>query len=162
MTLTLQHVNPAGSRVYMGALTGGAEVRTALTETARRLAIGAASVELLGGLTEVELSYYDFVGRARQPPLTITRPLEIVAGHGTLSLMDEAPHLHLHLLLAFRDPSAPTGVTVTGGHVIRAVAFAVEFTLTTYEGAPVRRTLHPATGLQLWALPIFGEAGQPS
>ncbi|NJN79470.1 MAG: hypothetical protein HC797_02830 [Anaerolineales bacterium] len=37
-----------------------------------------------------------------------------------------------------------------GGHAARAIAFAVEFTLTVYIGEKVTREMHEGTGLQLW------------
>jgi predicted DNA-binding protein with PD1-like motif len=103
----------------------------------------------------VELTAYDFVRQERQPALIFTRPLEIIAGHGTISWLENEPHVHTHLTLSFRDAAAPHGIAVIGGHAARAVAFAVEFTLHIYDGEPVRRALHPATGLQLWALPTM-------
>ncbi|NJN55347.1 MAG: DNA-binding protein [Anaerolineae bacterium] len=79
--------------------------------------------------------------------------VRIIAGHGTISLLNGRPHLHLHCTLSFRDETAPHGIAVIGGHVARALAFAVEFTLTAYVGTAVHRAPHPQTGLQLWQLP---------
>jgi hypothetical protein len=153
MSVTLLHVNSEQTRVYMGTITGGVNVHEALAEMARVQAIQTATIELLGGLHEVELTAYDFEQQLRQPPMVFTRPLEIIAGQGTISLLDGRPHIHLHMALAFRDTAALHGITVIGGHVARALAFAVEFTLTAYEGTAVHRALHPPTGLQLWQLP---------
>ena len=83
--------------------------------------------------------------------MVFTRPLEIIAGHGTISLLDGSPHIHLHLTLAYRDERSPTGIQVIGGHAAKAIAFAVEFTLTAYDGAPLHRAKHGGTGLMLWA-----------
>lgn len=151
--ITLQHINPTATRVYMGTLTGGVEVHPALIEVARAQAIHTATFELLGGLTEVEFRSFDFEGQKRKPPITFTRPMEIVSGHGTLSLLDGEPNVHLHLAVAFGDTDTPHGISVVGGHVTRAVAHALEFTLTAYEGAPVHRKLDEGTGLMLWKLP---------
>lgn len=153
MTVTLQPVNPAGTRAFMGTLTDHADVHASLAEVARTLKVSAGAFELLGGLTAVEFSEYDFVTQHRKPPLIFERALEIVSGHGTLSLLDGEPFVHLHLVCAFRDESAPHGIVIVGGHAARAVAFAVEFTLTAYDGAPVHRMLHADTGLKLWHLP---------
>lgn len=146
-----QQVNPAGSRVFFGTLTGGEAVHEALAAFARAQRIQAATVELLGGLTEAAFTEYDFVARERKPALTFARAMEIVNGHGTISLLDGAPHVHLHLVLSFRDAAAPHGIAVIGGHCARATAFAVEFVLTAYDGAPVARAYDEGTGLQLWA-----------
>jgi predicted DNA-binding protein with PD1-like motif len=44
---------------------------------------------------------------------------------------------------------------VIGGHASRAIAFAVEFTLTVYDGESVNRQMHEGTGLNLWGLAEF-------
>lgn len=150
--MTLQHVNPNGSRAFMGTLTEGADVHAALAQVARAQNITAGTFELLGGLVEAEFTEYDFVKQERKPALKFVRALEIVAGHGTVSLLDNEPFVHLHLVCSFRDESAPNGMALIGGHAARAVAFAVEFTLMAYDGAPVHRALHAGTGLKLWNL----------
>jgi uncharacterized protein len=146
----MKQVNSTNTRVFMGSLTGGVEVREALAAAAAAHHIQTGTVELLGGLHDVELTAYDFVTRQRQKPLVWQRPLEIIAGHGTISLLEGQPHVHLHLTLAYRDDAAATGITVIGGHCGRALAFAVEFTLTAYDGSPMQRTWHEETGLWLW------------
>lgn len=153
MSISVAQINTQGIRVFMGTLTDGVAVHEALAAVAERHAIHAATFELLGGLSAVELTAYDFARQTRHEPLILTRPLEILSGHGAISRLHGAPHVHTHLTLAFRDPAAPHGVAVIGGHAARAVAFAVEFTLTAYDGVIVRRQPHPTTGLLLWDLP---------
>ncbi|GIK55676.1 MAG: DNA-binding protein [Chloroflexi bacterium] len=155
MSITLASFTPQPIHLLMGTLSDGEAIHTALAAVARAHHIQAATFELLGGLTEVEFSAYDFVNQVRLRPLVFSGALEIVAGHGTISLLNGAPHVHTHLTLAFRDERAPQGIAIIGGHVARAIAFAVEFTLTVYAGTAVHRALHPATGLQLWNLPAW-------
>lgn len=150
MSMTFYPVATQGIRVFMGVLSGGEPVHEALARLAEAHGIVAGTVELLGGLTEVELTAYDFLRRERLAPLVLQGNLEIVAGHGTISRLDGRPHVHLHLALAWRDDASPHGVALVGGHAARALAFAVEFTLTAYDGAPMARRLDPATGLALW------------
>lgn len=154
MTISLQQVNSA-PRVFMGTLTDNANVHEAVAQAARAVQAATGTFELLGGLTEVEFAEYDFVTQTRKPPLKFARALEIVAGHGTLSLLDGEIFVHTHLMCSFRDETAPTGIALVGGHATRALAFAVEFTLTAYDGAPVTRALRAGTGLKLWDLPML-------
>ena len=150
MAVSLAQVNTQATRVFMGTLTNGEAVHDAFVQIAAAENIQAATFDLLGGLTEVALGEYDFVRQVRKEPLVFERPLEILSGHGTISRLDGRPHIHLHLTLSFRDETAPHGVALIGGHALRAVAFAVEFTLTVYDGRPLNRALHAGTGLQLW------------
>jgi predicted DNA-binding protein with PD1-like motif len=152
MAHTLQQVNTRAIRVFMGTLTDGETLHTALAGIASAENIHAATFDLLGGLTEVTLGEYDFLTHTRREPRHFRRSLEILSGHGTISRLDGVPHVHTHLTLSFRDESAPHGIALIGGHAIHAVAFAVEFTLTAYDGVPVNRLLHPGTGLPLWHL----------
>jgi predicted DNA-binding protein with PD1-like motif len=151
MPLSFTPVATQGLRVFMGVITDGEPLHQALAHVAAAHDIGAATVALLGGLTEVELTAYDFATQQRLPPRVYRGSLEIVAGHGTISRLEGQPHVHLHLVLACRDATA--GMVLVGGHVARALAFAVEFTLTAYDGVVVSRRPHASTGLALWAWP---------
>jgi predicted DNA-binding protein with PD1-like motif len=155
MPITLSHINTQSTRVFMGTLTNGEVIHAAFTKIADAENIHAATFEMLGGLTEVEFTEYDFINKIRKEPLVFARPLEILSGHGTISRLKNEAHVHTHLTLSFRDESAPNGIAVIGGHAARAIAFAVEFTLTIYDGVPVNRSMHEGTGLQLWDLPAF-------
>ena len=153
MTTTIKQVNPARTRVFTGTITDDADVHTSLLEVAEKHGIQTATFELLGGLREVEFRAFDFDSQQRKAPLPIKRALEIVAGHGTIAILDGKPHIHLHLAVAYQDSEAPNGIIVLAGHCAKATAFAIEFTLTAYEGNPVHRTKHEGTGLMLWDLP---------
>ena len=155
MTTTIKQVNPSGSRVFMGTLTDNADIHTSLIEVAEKHGIQTATFELLGGLREVEFRAFDFDSQQRKAPLYFKRALEIVAGHGTISLLDGKPHVHLHLAVAYQDSESPNGIVVLAGHVAKAIAFAIEFTLTAYDGNPAHRTKHEDTGLMLWDLPTL-------
>jgi predicted DNA-binding protein with PD1-like motif len=137
----------------MGTITADSDVHIALAEIAEKHGIQTATIELLGGLREVEFRAFDFDSQQRKVPLTFKRALEIVAGHGTISMLDNKPHVHLHLAVAYQDSESPKGIVVLAGHVAKAIAFAIEFTLTSYEGNPVHRSLDKGTGLMLWNLP---------
>jgi predicted DNA-binding protein with PD1-like motif len=148
MTTHIRQVNPAGTRVYMGTLSGGVPVHESLAEVAQSLNIQTATFELLGGLTEIDFTAYDFTTQTRLPPVKFIGGLEICAGHGTISLMpDDSLHIHTHLLISWREGEH---IRMAGGHCARAIVYAVEFTLTVYDGAPMRRATHTATGLMLW------------
>ncbi len=158
MTITLAHINIKSTRVFMGTLTSAQNIHKAFAKIADSQNIQAATFEMLGGLTEVEFTEYDFINKIRREPLVFVRPLEILSGHGTISRLNGEAHVHSHLTLSFRDESARNGISVIGGHAARAIAFAVEFTLSVYDGVPVNREMHEGTGLQLWSLPALDDS----
>lgn len=157
MPISLAQVNTQAVRVFMGTLTNGEAIHDAFAQIAQEQNIFAATFEMLGGLTEVELSAYDFVNQVRGESLVCKRPLEILSGHGTIARLNGRPHVHTHLTLSFRDPAALHGIALIGGHAVRAIAFAVEFTLTVYDGLPVNRAMHAGTGLNLWELTKYNK-----
>ena len=137
----------------MGTLTEDADVHISIIEVAEKHNIQTATFELLGGLQEVEFRAFNFDSQQRKAPLNFKRALEIVSGHGTISILDGKPHVHLHLAVAYQDSESLNGIVVLAGHVTKAIAFAIEFTLTAYYGDPVHRAKHESTGLMLWNLP---------
>lgn len=147
--IACRQVNLTETRVFMGTLTDGISIHAGLKDVAHTNKIHTATFDLLGGLHSVALTAYDFERQERLEPLILKRPLEIIAGHGTISLLEGEPHIHLHLALSYREGDQ---IRVVGGHAATAIAFAVEFTLTAYGGAPVKRGLHAKTGLMLWNL----------
>lgn len=151
MSIHLQHVNPVGTRAYMGTLTDGIALHDALRTIAQKRDIQCATFELLGGLTEVTFTAYDFLQQKRRDPITLNGAFEIISGHGTISQHQNQPHIHTHLTLAYYDTDGK--LALVAGHAAHARVFAVEFTLIAYDGAPPQRQLHPDTGLQLWHLP---------
>ena len=136
----------------MGTMSNRADIHAVLAKTAVSHNITAATFEMLGGLHDITFTAYDFENQERLEPIVLKRPLEIVSGHGTISLLDGQPHVHMHLSVSFRDDAYPHGIGVVGGHVAEATAFAVEYTVTAYDGEPVHRALHEKTGLMLWGI----------
>lgn len=155
MTVHARLVNPQKTRVFMGTIVDRADVHQSIAEVARANDITTATFELLGGLHKVEFTAYDFEQQMRLEPISFERAMEIVAGHGTISLLDNELHVHLHLALAYRDEQSDTGIRIIGGHAAVALAYAAEFTLTAYDGASVHRSEHQGTGLNLWDLPLL-------
>jgi uncharacterized protein len=158
MSLRVRQVNPAGTRTFMCVLTDGAMLHDALVELAAQHAIHTASFDLLGGLHRVELATYDFATRQRLSPVTYSGFLEVLAGHGTLALLDGKPAAHIHAVISHRDVGNPSA-TIIGGHVVSASAFALEITLHAYDGEPVTRALDHSSGLMLWNLPPVNNGG---
>jgi len=153
MSISIRQVNPHGTRTYMGTITADADIHLALADVAEKHRIQTATFNLLGGLRQIEFRAFDFDSQQRKAPLRFQRALEIVSGHGTIALLDGKPHIHMHLAVAYQDAESPTGIVVVAGHAAKAIAFAVEFTLNAYDGAPVHRTLDEGSGLMLWDLP---------
>jgi hypothetical protein len=109
----------------------------------RELGIQAATIQVIGGLEQATVGYYDPEGD-RYLPIT-TGHVEITAGLGNLSVRDGEPFIHLHLTLGHRDGSC------VGGHAMDGCrAYVVEAYLRRLDGpAPVRQQV-PGMHLKVW------------
>lgn len=148
MAIQMRHINPAGTRVFMGQFLRE-EIHPALTRIMTEQNIRAGSVQLMGTMTDVEFRAYDFTTKTRRAPIMFSGALEIVNAQGHLSMNDGQPHVHLHASVTVPH----SGIWVAGGHVQRAVAFAVEFTLWAYDGDELVRRFDHDVGLSIWDVP---------
>ena len=133
--------------VHLVRLERGDDVYDTLTGFVRDRGIRAATVTALGAVERAALRYYDQTER-RYQDFVIDRPLEVVAAVGNVSLLDDAPFLHLHASLTDEAGHGHGGHVNTG-----TVAFALEATIVELDGSPPVRQFDPATGLTLWGPP---------
>ena len=84
MPVGMRPVNPQGPRVFMGTITGDANLHEAILACCRAHDVQCGTVEMLGGLREAQFTAYDFERQERLAPITVKGALEIVAGHGSI------------------------------------------------------------------------------
>ena len=148
MSIRMQQVNAQATRVYMGTILNE-ELHPAISRLMIELNIRAGSVQCIGGLTDVEFRNYDIISKTRRAPIIFSGSLEFVNSLGHLSYFEGSPHVHLHATVTVPH----SGIWVAGGHVQRAMASAVEFTVRAYDGMELIRRLDEETGLSLWEQP---------
>ncbi|OPL16265.1 MAG: DNA-binding protein [delta proteobacterium MLS_D] len=129
---------------YMGRLSRGSDILEAVNELCRREGIRLGRVEAIGAVEKARLGYYDQQAREYRYN-QLDRPLEITSLSGNISLRDGEPFVHAHITLADSD-----GRTY-GGHLAEGnIAFACEFMVEVFEGAPLERRFDEETDLYLW------------
>ncbi len=108
-------------------LDSGDDLFARLVEISRAERIGAGIVVSgIGMLRDLELGYYDGSTYQRRE---FREPHELVALHGSIARVEEAPSLHLHAGLAGPDHR------LVGGHLFRArVEILNEILLETFPG----------------------------
>lgn len=126
-------------------LTNGADLLEELVAACGEVGAKAAAIEVIGAVSTLELGFYH-QDRKEYESLTFDGAWEIASAVGNLSLRDDAPLVHLHIVA-----SGPDGRCV-GGHVMPGcTVFAAEAAITALEGlAPPERELDGVTGLKLW------------
>lgn len=135
--------------VFMGRLERGADIITSLEAFCLEHNIQAGWVNLLGALDRATISYYDQKKR-QYFHRTVEDDYEIVSCSGNISLKDEKPFAHLHIVLSNSE------YQTIGGHLWpdSVSVFAAEFVLfklgVENSGDLLVRCPDLETGLTLW------------
>jgi len=130
--------------VHLLRLATGDDLYATISSYAIDHDLRAATVNCLGAVQRAALRYYD-QSALRYEDLVIDEPLELVAGIGNVSLLDDRPFLHLHAAFSAEDGRG------FGGHVAEGtIVFALEVALTELAGDPPVRLPDDCTGLTLW------------
>ena len=125
------------------SLERGEDLLEGLYGAVRELGFMGATLQVIGGLEEATVGYYDPEADEYLP--VSTGHVEICAGLGNVSDRDGEPFIHLHLTLGGRD-----GSTV-GGHAMPGCrAYVVEAYFRSLAGPPPRRQQVPGMHLKVW------------
>jgi len=131
-----------GSAAFV-SLTRGEDLLEGLNEAVRELGIEAGTLQVIGGLEEATVGYFD--PQSGQYERIPTGHVEISSGLGNVSIRDGEPFIHLHLVL-----SGPDGSSV-GGHAMEGCrAYVVEAYFRKLAGRPPVRQEVPGLTLKVW------------
>jgi predicted DNA-binding protein with PD1-like motif len=134
--------DPAESSTHLLVLEPGEEVASALLEYAREHRIHGASFTGLGAVDGCVIAFYD---REQQEydELPLEEQLEVLSLVGNISMYEDAPRVHAHVVLG--DERGHT----RGGHLMSARVWpTLEITLHVHE-RPLRRAHDDGVGLPL-------------
>ncbi len=132
------------SDVLMWRLPHGADLLDGITGFAGKEGITMGTFFAIGAVSEAVIGFYDQV-KKQYGDKHIDQPMEIVSCTGNISLRDDKPAVHAHIVLSDED-----GKTL-GGHLMPGtVIFACEATVFRLEGEPLHRGHDDVTGLPLW------------
>lgn len=125
------------------SLERGEDLLEGLGEAVGELGLRAATLQVIGGLEEAALGYFD--PGAKEYLTLKTGHVEIASGLGNVSLREGEPFIHLHLVV-----SGPDGAAL-GGHAMQGCrAFVVEAYFRALDGPAPERRESPAHGLKVW------------
>ncbi len=126
---------------YHFRLEKGDEIVEAITAFCEHNDIKAARLEGIGAVMEAELGFYDLEKQKYHHKKF--GEMEIVSLLGNISLVDDKPFLHAHMVLSGRDFSA------VGGHLFNGIVGATcEIFLTPLPHSMKRKHI-PEIGLKL-------------
>ncbi|MBI5603163.1 MAG: DUF296 domain-containing protein [Deltaproteobacteria bacterium] len=119
-----------------------------LQEFCIRHHIVAGSLSVIGAVSQGAFACYDQVKRSYQT-IQLNEELEIVSCQGNISILNEKPFVHAHILFSRIDGQ------VLGGHLVEGtILFAGELTLQEWIGPQRIRERDLKTGLNLWKGPF--------
>jgi predicted DNA-binding protein with PD1-like motif len=125
------------------SLAPGEDLMAGLNEAVGRLGMRAATIQLIGGLTESVLGYYD--PAVEDYVRFSTGHVEIVSGQGNVSIKDGEPFIHLHLAVSGKDGQTK------GGHAFEGCrTYVVEAYFRRLDGPAPERTDVPGLHIKAW------------
>lgn len=133
-------------RRFLGRLPHGKDLITSIEDFCKASSIQMATFSVVGAVSSATLGAYD---QKQQVYATFTQEetLEIVACTGNVSLLDEDPVVHAHIVLGDVE-----GKTI-GGHLFpETILFVGEIDLQELTGKPLERAYDDTTGLMLWKI----------
>ncbi|WP_297211404.1 MULTISPECIES: PPC domain-containing DNA-binding protein [Thermodesulfovibrio] len=130
-------------RILQGRLFKGDEIVASITKIARDKGITAGVVNGIGAVERAKIGYYDQRNR-KYMSQEFSEPMEILSLKGNISIKDNEPFPHIHVVLSREDYSS------IGGHLFEAQVFAFEFEIIEFEGTAYERGFDEDTGLFLW------------
>jgi predicted DNA-binding protein with PD1-like motif len=133
-------------RRFVGRLPHGKDLITSIEDFCKASSIKMAIFSVIGAVSSATLGAYD---QKQQVYATFTQdgPLEIVSCTGNVSLLDQDPVIHAHVVLGTLE-----GKTIAGHIFSETILYAGEIDLQELTGIPLERAYDDTTGLMLWKI----------
>ncbi len=133
-------------RHFAGRLPHGKDLISTIEDFCKESSIQMATFSLIGAVSAYTIGSYD---QKQQVYVTFKEkaPMEIVTCLGNVSLLDENPFVHAHIVLGGESGE------IIGGHLFsETILFAGEIDLQELTGKPLERVYDDTTGLKLWGV----------
>jgi len=131
-------------KIFMGSINYGTDLLEELENICVEKGIQLGHIEALGAVQKACIGYYDQKSR-EYGYNTLENPHEILTLSGNVSIKDEKPMVHAHIVLADGKGRA------CGGHLAAGtVVFACEFLIYSFKGKVLKRGFDEKTDLSLW------------
>lgn len=131
-------------RFLAGRLLCNHDLIASIQDFCQTFSIQMATFSIIGAVSSATIGAYD---QTQQVYVTAVEdaPFEIITCVGNVSLKDNAPFVHAHIVLGNMH-----GKTI-GGHLFsKTIVFAAEISLQELSGNPLERAYDQTTGLSLW------------
>lgn len=113
MESTLIHQDAYGQRTFVVILHTGDEVIECLMIISRKQNLSACQITAIGAFREALLGYFD-IDKKDYRPIPAKEQVEVLVMAGDITLSDNKPEIHAHVVVGRKDGSAK------GGHLLKA------------------------------------------
>jgi uncharacterized protein len=139
------HIETKIARTFMGRFETNDDLLDAVNRFITEKQINLGTINIIGAVKKASLGYYSQEQKKYTDCVKLDKKLEIASAMGNISLKDNKPFAHIHIVFADFDGKA------FGGHLMPGtIVYAAEFFIQEYSGKTLNRVLDPATGLPLW------------
>lgn len=131
-----------GQMTYVLIFENGDEVIKDITEFAKERQLSATQFTAIGAFSELTLGFYDFAIKDYKK-IFIKEQVEVLTLTGDISMLDQKPKVHAHVVIGKIDGTAH------GGHLLEAKVKPTLEVVLTESPAYLERKTDPETGLSL-------------
>ncbi len=134
----------SSNNIFIGKLSHGCDLLEELTDICIEKNISLGKIEAIGAVQRACIGYYNQTAREYRF-LNFDKPSEILNLTGNISIKDNKPFVHAHIVLADETGNS------YGGHLAPGtITFACEFIIYSFSGNELKRGMDDTTGLPLW------------
>lgn len=135
-------------RTFLFSIHKGEDLLLTIQQFCHHHQVRCGLINAIGAVERATVSVYDQKAK-KYNKINLEKELEILSLCGNVSLFDDKPMVHAHVMFADAEAKAFGGHLVAGTRVFSAEVFMQELT-----GDPKVRKLEKATQLPLWANPV--------
>ena len=139
-------IETSQKNTFIGKLSHGCDLLEELTSICLEKNITLGKIEAIGAVQKACIGFYSQNSREYKF-ISFDKPSEILNLTGNISIKDEKPFVHAHIILADETGNA------YGGHLAPGtITFACEFIIYSFSGNQLIREMDHETGLPLWKI----------
>lgn len=148
MMIQVQEKPYLTGRAFMFSIGKGEDLLQAVQHFCHHHQVRCGLINAIGAVERATFGFYDQKAK-RYNKINIEKELEILSLSGNVSLFDDKPMVHAHIMFSDADGKAYGGHLMGGTKVFNLEVFIQELT-----GDPKVRKLEKTTQLPLWGNPL--------
>ena len=114
------YITCKAGRFFVGRLERGTDLLDGLVHFCEKKDIFLGQLQVIGAVQAARIGWYDQVLQKYTRPKDLTGGYEIISCCGTISTMENRPHIHAHIQLSGEDCRTYGGHLYTGTQVYNA------------------------------------------